>query len=79
MLHVLHKFLAPKNTSYFYMVNETASYHVLVCAYHQVAIKSEERIYIVLEAEGSLYQFYWISFRVTKLWRVSRFMNEIMK
>ena len=42
------------------MVNEIASYRVfstldLTRAYHQVAIKLEERKYIAFEAAGSLY------------------------
>ena len=52
------------------MINEIASYQVfrildLTSAYHQVAIKPEERKYTAFEAAASLYQFCKIPFGVT--------------
>ena len=52
------------------MVNEMASYRVsstldLTSAYHQVAIKPEERKCTAFEAVGSIYQFCQIPFGVT--------------
>ena len=67
------------------MVNEIASYRVfstldLTSAYHQVAIKPEERKYTAFEAAGSLYQFCRIPFGVTNgVASFQRVMDDIIK
>ena len=52
------------------MVNEIATYKIfstvdLASAYHQVAIRPQERAYTAFEADGSLFQFCRIPFGVT--------------
>ena len=66
------------------MVNEIASYGVfstldLTSAYHQVAIKPDERKFTAFEAAGSLYQFCPIPFGLTNgVASFQRVMDDII-